>query len=95
MADELQIQTDNDFSHISLLKNAYQKDFSQTNIIPVTEGEMQSILCSPKQKIQVGMMDFQRKNKKCVIHYLVSLFHTAVINLYQLVFFLTVLNMQL
>jgi hypothetical protein len=40
MADDLQIQIDNDTSPISLLKNTYQNDFSQTNIIPVTEGEI-------------------------------------------------------
>jgi hypothetical protein len=48
---DLQIQTDID---ISLLKNAYQNDFSQMNIIPVTEGEIQSIICSMKAKDSSG-----------------------------------------
>ena len=61
MADDLQIQIDNDFSHISLWKNAYQNDFSQMNINPVIEGEIQSIMCSLKAKIQVGMMEFQQR----------------------------------
>ena len=38
MADDLQTQIDNETSPISLLKNAYQNDFSQMNIIPVREG---------------------------------------------------------
>ena len=40
MADDLQIQIDNETSPISLLKNTYQNNFSQMNIIPVTEGEI-------------------------------------------------------
>ena len=40
-----QIQTDYAISLISLLKNANQNDFSQMNIIPVAEGEIQSIKC--------------------------------------------------
>jgi len=44
-ADDLQIQIDNDISPVSLLKSAYENDFSRTNIIPVTEGEIQSIIC--------------------------------------------------
>jgi hypothetical protein len=59
MADNLQIEIDNDISHLSLLKNAYQNYFSQMSIIPVMEGEIQSIKCSLKAKIQVGMMEFQ------------------------------------
>jgi hypothetical protein len=53
MADDLQIQIDNDISPISLLKNAYQNDFSQMNIIPVA-GEIQSTVCSPKAKVSAG-----------------------------------------
>jgi len=52
--DELQIQIDNDISPISLLKNAYQNDFSQMNIIPVTEGEIQNIICFRKAKDSTG-----------------------------------------
>ena len=52
--DDLQIQIDNDISPISLLKNAYQNDFSQMTIIPVTEGEIQSIICSLKAKDSSG-----------------------------------------
>jgi hypothetical protein len=37
MADDLQIQIDNDISPISPLKNAYQNDFSHMKIIPITE----------------------------------------------------------
>jgi len=54
MADDLQIQTDNDISLISLIKNVYQNVFSQMNIIPVTEGEIQSIICSQKAKDSSG-----------------------------------------
>ena len=54
MADDLQLQIDNDISPISLLKNAYQNDFSQMNIIPVAEGEIQSIICSLKAKDSSG-----------------------------------------
>jgi hypothetical protein len=53
-ADDLPIQTDNDISPISLLKNAYQNDFSQMNIIPVTEGEIKSIISSIKAKDSSG-----------------------------------------
>ena len=52
--DDLQIQIDNDISPISLLKNTYQNDFSQMNIIPVTEGEIQIIICSLKAKDSSG-----------------------------------------
>ena len=54
MADDLQIQIDNDVSPITLLKNAYQNDFSQMNIIPVAEGEIQSTVCSLKAKGSTG-----------------------------------------
>jgi uncharacterized protein YeeX (DUF496 family) len=50
MVNDLQKQIANDISHISLLKNAYQNDFSQMNLILVTEGEVQSIICSMKSK---------------------------------------------
>jgi len=50
MADDLHIEIDNDISPISLLKNAYQNDFSQMNIIPIPKGEIQSIICSLKAK---------------------------------------------
>ena len=49
MANNLQIKTDYT-SPTSLLKNTYQNDFSQMNIIPVTEGEIQSVICSRKAK---------------------------------------------
>jgi hypothetical protein len=52
-ADDLQIQIDNETSPISLLKNTYQKIF-QMNIIPVTEGETQSLMCSLKVKGSSG-----------------------------------------
>jgi len=48
MADDLHIEIDNGISPISLLKNAYQNDFSQMNIIPIPKGEIQSIICSVK-----------------------------------------------
>ena len=51
MAGDLQIETNKDISLISLLKNACQNDFSQMNIIPVTEGETQSIICSLKANV--------------------------------------------
>jgi len=54
MADDLQVLIDNDTSQNSLLKNTYQNDFSQMNIIPVTEGEIQSIICSLKAKDSSG-----------------------------------------
>jgi hypothetical protein len=54
MADDIQIQTDNYISPTSLLKNAYQNDFSPMNIIPVTEGEIQSIICSVEAKDTSG-----------------------------------------
>jgi hypothetical protein len=54
MADDLQIEVVNDISQISFLKNAYQNDFSQMNIIPVTEGEIQSTICSLKSKDSSG-----------------------------------------
>jgi len=50
MADDLQIQIDSDISPNFLLKNAYQNDFSQMNVFPVTEGEVESIICSLKTK---------------------------------------------
>jgi len=46
VVDDLQIEIDKDVSPISLIKNAYQNDFSQINIIPVRKGEIQSIICS-------------------------------------------------
>jgi uncharacterized protein YutD len=54
ITDNLQIRTDNDISPISLLKNAYQNNFSQMNIIPVTEEEIQSIIRSMKAKDSSG-----------------------------------------
>ena len=48
--EDLSIQIDKDTLLISLLKNAYQNGFSQMNIIPVTEGEIHSIICSLKAK---------------------------------------------
>jgi hypothetical protein len=54
MADDLQIQIDNDISMISLLQNTYQNDLSQMNIIPATKGEIQSIICSLKAKDSSG-----------------------------------------
>ena len=54
MADDLQVLIDNDTSQNSLLKNTYQNYFSQMNIIPVTEGEIQSIICSLKAKDSSG-----------------------------------------
>jgi len=68
MADDLQIEIDNDISPISLLNNAYQNDFSQMNIIPVTDREVQSIIYSLKATIQVVMMEFQQRYLRCVIH---------------------------
>jgi hypothetical protein len=41
-------------SPISLLKNVYQNDFPQMNVIPVTEGEIQSIISSMKAKDSSG-----------------------------------------
>jgi hypothetical protein len=38
ITDNLKIQTDFDISPISLLKNVHQNDFSQMNVIPVTQG---------------------------------------------------------
>ena len=54
MADDLQVLIDNGTSLNSLLKNTYQNYFSQMNIIPVTEGEIQSIICSLKAKDSSG-----------------------------------------
>ena len=54
MADDLQTQIDNDTSLISLPKNTNQNDFSQMNIIPVAEGDIQSIICSLKTKDSSG-----------------------------------------
>ena len=54
MAEYFHIQIDNDTSLISLLKNAYQNDFSQMDIIPVIEGEIRSIICSLKEKDSNG-----------------------------------------
>jgi len=53
-ADDLKIQIDNKTSPISLLKNAYRNDFSQMNIIYLTEGEIRSITCSLKAKDSSG-----------------------------------------
>jgi len=52
VANNLQIKTDYT-SPTSLLKNTYQNDFSQMNIIPVTEGEIENI-CSLKAKDSSG-----------------------------------------
>jgi hypothetical protein len=54
ITDNLEIQTDFDISPISLLKNVYQNGFSQMNVIPVTEGEIQSIISSMKAKDSSG-----------------------------------------
>ena len=64
MVEDLHIQIDNDTSPISLLKNAYQNDFSQINIIPVTEGEIQSIICSLKAKDSSGYDGISTKTLK-------------------------------
>ena len=91
MAEDLHSETDNDISLISLL-NVYQNDFSQMNIIPVTEGEIRSI-CSLKAK---DSSRYDRITTKILNMYnsLISiLFLTFVINLLRLVFFLTILNM--
>ena len=45
MADDSQIQTDYDTSLVSLFKNNNQNDSSQMYTIPVTEGEIQSLIC--------------------------------------------------
>jgi len=47
MVDDLQIP-------ISLLKNAYQNEFSQISIIPVTKRQIQGIVCSLKAKDASG-----------------------------------------
>jgi hypothetical protein len=53
-ADDLQIQTDNNTSPVTLLQNGYQYDFAQMKIIPVTEGEFQSIIRYIKAKDSSG-----------------------------------------
>jgi len=64
MASDLQIQIDNETSLISLLKNTYQNYFSQTNIIPVTEGERRSLICSLKAKDSSGCDGISSKIQK-------------------------------
>ena len=54
MADDLQVHIYNDISPNSLLQNTYQNYFSETNIIHVTEGEIQSIVCPLKAKESSG-----------------------------------------
>ena len=66
MADDLQIQTDNDISPISLLKSTYQNDFSQMNKIPVTVGEIQSIIYSLNVKDSSGYDGSFNENTKDV-----------------------------
>jgi len=61
MAGNLQIQIDNDSSPILLLKNTYQNNFSQVNIIPVTDGVIQSIICSLKTKDSSGYDGISKK----------------------------------
>ena len=61
ITNNLQIHTGYDTSPISLLKNAYQNDFSQMNIIPVTEEEILSIINSMTTKTQVDMMESQQR----------------------------------
>ena len=95
MAEYFHIQIDNDTSLISLLKNAYQNDFSQMNIISVTEGEIQSIICSMKTKDSSGCDGISTKLLK-MCNSLISKPLSYICNkLFRLVFFLTVLNMQL
>jgi hypothetical protein len=50
VTDNLQPQIDNIISPLSLLKNAYQTVFPSMEIIPVTKGEIISIICSLKSK---------------------------------------------
>ena len=54
ITNNLQIHTGYDTSPISLLKNAYQNDFSQMKTIPVTEGEILSIINSMTTKNSSG-----------------------------------------
>ena len=61
ITNNLQIHTGYDTSPISLLKNAYQNDFSQMNVIPVTEEEILSIINSMTTKSQVDMMESQQR----------------------------------
>ena len=95
MADDLQIQNGNDISPNSLLKNAYQNDFSQMNIIAVTEGEIQSIICSLKSKDSSGYDGVSTQILKMCKTLIKKPPFSFVINLFRLVFFLTILNMQL
>jgi hypothetical protein len=54
ITENLKIQIDNDSSPISFLKNAYPKEFLCMNIIPVSEGEIHSRICSLKSKNSSG-----------------------------------------
>ena len=63
MAEDLHTQIDDGTSSISFLKNVYQNYFSQMNIIPVTEGEIQSIICSLKAKDSSGYDGISTKTK--------------------------------
>ncbi len=54
ITNNLQIHTGCDSSPISLVKNAYQNDFSQMKTIPVTEGEILSIINSMTTKNSSG-----------------------------------------
>jgi hypothetical protein len=48
ITENLKIHIDNDNSPISFLKHAHPKEFPHMNIIPVSEGEIHSIICSLK-----------------------------------------------
>jgi hypothetical protein len=54
ITENLKIHIDNDSSPISFLNNAYPKEFPRMNIIPVSEGEIHSIICSLKSKNSSG-----------------------------------------
>jgi hypothetical protein len=53
ITENQKIHIDNDGSPISFLKNAYPKEFPHI-IIPVSEGEIHSIICSFKCKNSCG-----------------------------------------
>jgi hypothetical protein len=54
IADNLQLHIDNKISLLTLLKNACQTVFRSMKIIPVTKGEIISIICSLKSKNSSG-----------------------------------------
>jgi hypothetical protein len=54
IAHNLQLQIDNLISPLSLLKDAYQTGFLSMEIIPVTKGEIISIICSVKSENSPG-----------------------------------------